>query len=309
MDSYFLQIKINQIVFSIRVNKTQVGECHLTSWDLEVWATKPPPWKWIRRQGDDGRRLVFSPSDREMGPPSERERDSSVSLSWREKRLKKRGMDEHKERYIYRQIIKISCCGLKHTKKKTQWWQIVRFASLSTCPQCVYIHCIQSLVFVISYWYSVSNRAPLREGLTSCSAAACCHPSLRLHERTPTPIHYQKQGGWGAAVTERERASANADLYFATLKRTLLFLWRVINGWKCLFVAWHLTRHAINKGGEQARMERRSLSRELGMEVGKKKWEGYLWQSKREGEMMKEIKCMKMSWSCWLHNMLLYIIF
>lgn len=58
------------------------GENPLTSWDLEVWATKPPPWKWMTRHGDDGRRLAFSPSDREMAPASERVRDRRVSLSW-----------------------------------------------------------------------------------------------------------------------------------------------------------------------------------------------------------------------------------
>ncbi|TNN89212.1 hypothetical protein EYF80_000500 [Liparis tanakae] len=57
--------------------------------DEQVWATNPPPWKWIRRQGEEGRRLVFIPSDREMAPPSERARDSSVSLSWREREMEK----------------------------------------------------------------------------------------------------------------------------------------------------------------------------------------------------------------------------
>ena len=49
-----------------------------------------------RRQGEEGRRLVFSPSDREMAPPSERERDSRVSLSWGE--VGGRGVNEQKER-------------------------------------------------------------------------------------------------------------------------------------------------------------------------------------------------------------------
>lgn len=65
--------------------KECIDEYHLTSWDLEVWATNPPPWKWMTRQGDEGSRLVLSPSDKEMAPPSARQRDSRVSLSWRKR--------------------------------------------------------------------------------------------------------------------------------------------------------------------------------------------------------------------------------
>lgn len=69
--------------FLSQLRRKCIDECHLTSWDLEVWATNPPPWKWMMMQGDEGSRLVFSPSDKEIAPPSARQRDSSVSLSWR----------------------------------------------------------------------------------------------------------------------------------------------------------------------------------------------------------------------------------
>ncbi len=61
--------------------------------------------------------------------------------------------------------------------------------TLTNCPQTVYIANKALFSLLIYFIASVSNRAPLREGLTSCSAAACCQPFLRLHERTLIPIH------------------------------------------------------------------------------------------------------------------------
>ena len=63
---------------------------------------------------------------------------------------------------------------------------------------CVY--CKQSLVLSLLIYFIASNRAPLRAGLTSCSAAACCQPLL--HQRTLILIHQQKQGGRGVVAEE-----------------------------------------------------------------------------------------------------------
>lgn len=53
-----------------------------TSWDLEVWATKPPPWKWMSSQGERGCFCTQGRWDTEMGGGSAREYDSSSSLSY-----------------------------------------------------------------------------------------------------------------------------------------------------------------------------------------------------------------------------------
>lgn len=94
--------------FSSALNVNVFRGSLLTSWDLEVWATKPPPWKWIIRKGDEGRRLAFRPSDREMAPPSERDRDSRVSLSWRRQHtISKRGMRYKVRTHSYQSPEKI----------------------------------------------------------------------------------------------------------------------------------------------------------------------------------------------------------
>lgn len=157
----------------------------LTSWDLEVWATKPPPWKWITKQGEDGRRLVFSPSDREMAPPSERDIDNRVSLSWKE--WDRRVFIFFRSR-TNRQTIEAHCKGLIFQKHHMTADRSVWLESEEMFADCVYNK--QSLFSLLIYFIaSVSNRAPLREGLTSCSAPACCQPFLSLHERTLIPIH------------------------------------------------------------------------------------------------------------------------
>lgn len=52
-----------------------------TSCDLEVCATKPPPWKCNTSHGEGGLRFVFRPKERDIEPPSERHSASNFSLS------------------------------------------------------------------------------------------------------------------------------------------------------------------------------------------------------------------------------------
>lgn len=56
-----------------------------TSCDLEVCATKPPPWKCNTSHGEGGLRFVFRPNERDIWPPSERHSANNFSLSWRHK--------------------------------------------------------------------------------------------------------------------------------------------------------------------------------------------------------------------------------
>ena len=56
-----------------------------TSWDLDVWATKPPPWKWMSSQGERGCFCTQGRWEAVMGGGSVREKARSSSLSYKVK--------------------------------------------------------------------------------------------------------------------------------------------------------------------------------------------------------------------------------
>lgn len=68
------------IVFSTHCACT-TAFCYCTSWDLDVWATKPPPWKWISSQGERGCFCTQGRWDAVTGGGSILEKACSSSLS------------------------------------------------------------------------------------------------------------------------------------------------------------------------------------------------------------------------------------
>lgn len=83
---------LNVFVMWLTLGQQQINKAHKqikrscsTSWERDVWATKPPPWKWRISQGERGSFWTQGRWLTEMGALSLRKNVCSSSLSCTEK--------------------------------------------------------------------------------------------------------------------------------------------------------------------------------------------------------------------------------